>query len=117
MLSPALFVMYTRTVSADAENVANASKSQQYLKPIREHIAVLELMAVLLFSVGRVSLGVGASTGQAGILVLRPLIALALLSWAVVVVPGACYKDEVVGHKIRNPVPGVSSAEIATELI
>jgi hypothetical protein len=47
MLSPALFVMYTRTVSADAGNAASASRSHKCLRPgTRERIDML--MAVLL---------------------------------------------------------------------
>jgi len=64
MLSPALFVMYTRTVSADAGNAAKASKSQKRLKPIRERFEVLELIADLLYGTGEASLGVGAFQGQ-----------------------------------------------------
>jgi hypothetical protein len=48
MLSPALLVMYTRTVSADAGNAAKATKSHSCLKPMQEPIELLELMAVLL---------------------------------------------------------------------
>src|SRR5882672_8116973 len=64
MLSPALFVMYTRTVSADAGNAANASKNHRCLKPIREPIELLELIAVLLYRTRRASLGVGVLMGQ-----------------------------------------------------
>src|SRR5882672_167968 len=66
MLSPALFVMYTRTVSADAGNATKASKSHKCLKPIREPIDTLELMADLLICTVRASLGGGPPRGQGG---------------------------------------------------
>src|SRR6266704_943312 len=62
MLSPALFVMYTRTVSADAGNAASASANHACLK--RKRLDSLEPMAVLLPRTQRASVGGSAPQGQ-----------------------------------------------------
>src|SRR5882672_5155600 len=44
MLSPALFVMYTRTVSADAGNAASAARNHACLKPKRADLLTAALL-------------------------------------------------------------------------